>query len=175
MGGLAVSARTEPRFTRDVDVAVAVPGDPEAEALVRSLSGSGYLVLAQVEQEDTRRLAQVRLVPPGGAPEAFVLDLLFASSGIEPEIVAAADVIEVLEGFRVPVASTGHLLALKVLSFDDRSRPQDRADIRALLRTAEASDVETCRRALGLIGTRGFARGRKLLEDLEGFLRDGPA
>lgn len=31
VGGLAVSARTEPRFTRDLDVAVAVPDDGAAE------------------------------------------------------------------------------------------------------------------------------------------------
>ena len=35
VGGLAVSVRVEPRTTRDVDVAVAVAGDSEAEALVR--------------------------------------------------------------------------------------------------------------------------------------------
>ena len=39
VGGLAVSARAEPRFTRDVDLAVAVEGDPEAESLVRELRG----------------------------------------------------------------------------------------------------------------------------------------
>ena len=33
VGGLAVSVRTEPRFTRDVDVAVAVGSDSEAESL----------------------------------------------------------------------------------------------------------------------------------------------
>ena len=32
IGGLAVSARTEPRFTRDADLAVAVTSDAEAEA-----------------------------------------------------------------------------------------------------------------------------------------------
>lgn len=31
VGGLAVSARTEPRFTRDADVCVAVHSDAEAE------------------------------------------------------------------------------------------------------------------------------------------------
>ncbi len=31
VGGLAVSARTEPRFTRDADLAVALTSDAEAE------------------------------------------------------------------------------------------------------------------------------------------------
>jgi hypothetical protein len=34
VGGLAVSVRTEPRFTRDADVAVAPESDREAEALI---------------------------------------------------------------------------------------------------------------------------------------------
>jgi hypothetical protein len=39
VGGLAVSARAEPRFTRDADLAVAVARDAEAEALIRALVG----------------------------------------------------------------------------------------------------------------------------------------
>lgn len=38
VGGLAVSARTEPRTTRDVDVAVTVPDDAAAEALIWNLT-----------------------------------------------------------------------------------------------------------------------------------------
>lgn len=43
-GGFAVSARSEPRFTRDVDVAVAVADDAAAESLVHSLLSEGYRV-----------------------------------------------------------------------------------------------------------------------------------
>lgn len=42
VGGFAVSARAEPRFTRDIDIAVAVANDGAAEHVVRSLIGSGY-------------------------------------------------------------------------------------------------------------------------------------
>ena len=48
--GLAVSARTEPRFTRDLDFAVAVTNDPEAEEVVYNLQRVGYLVAATIEQ-----------------------------------------------------------------------------------------------------------------------------
>jgi len=41
VGGLAVSVRTEPRFTRDADVAVAVADDPGAEALIHTLRRQG--------------------------------------------------------------------------------------------------------------------------------------
>jgi len=44
VGGLAVSVRAEVRFTRDVDLAVAVTNDADAEALVYHLRESGYRV-----------------------------------------------------------------------------------------------------------------------------------
>jgi hypothetical protein len=61
VGGLAVSARTQPRFTRDIDLAIAVEDDAEAEAIVFELQGHGYSILATVEQSTTHRLATVRL------------------------------------------------------------------------------------------------------------------
>lgn len=51
VGGLAVSVRTEPRFTRDADLAVALPTDAEAEALVRTLRARGYGIETVIEQE----------------------------------------------------------------------------------------------------------------------------
>lgn len=121
VGGLAVSARAEPRTTRDVDLAVAV-------------------------------------------------DLLFASSGIEPEVVNGAEEIELVPGLSVPVARTGYLVALKALARNDRDRPQDLDDIRALLREATSEDVDEARDAVRLIEERGFARGRELSAELEDLL-----
>jgi hypothetical protein len=46
VGGLAVSARAEPRFTRDLDLAVAAADDSEAERIVHQLLQQGYQVLA---------------------------------------------------------------------------------------------------------------------------------
>ena len=37
VGGLAVSVRSRPRFTQDIDLAVAVSSDAEAEAVVLRL------------------------------------------------------------------------------------------------------------------------------------------
>jgi hypothetical protein len=164
IGGLAVSARTEPRFTRDVDWAVAVRNDAEAESVVHSLVQAGYSILMTVEQDETHRLATVRLLPPGEPQTGIVADLLFASSGIEPELVAAADALEILPGVVVPVAKVGHLIALKVLSVAP-SRPQDSADLRALVTVAEVSDLELARQALALIEARGFARGKMLVAE----------
>jgi predicted nucleotidyltransferase len=167
IGGFAVSARTEPRFTHDVDIAVAVEDDVEAESLARSLLGDGYRLLASIEQEATGRLATVRLSSPASTDAAVVVDVLFASSGIEPEIVRAADLIEIVHGLRVPVARTGHLIALKLLARDDNARPQDLSDLRALCSVATASDLAEAQEAVTLISQRGFARGRDLVAVLD--------
>jgi len=124
VGGLAVSARTEPRFTRDADIAVAVATDAEAEQLIRDLRALGYRIEALVEQESVGRLATVRLTR-APEPDSPIVDLLFASSGIEPEVVAEAETIELLPQLHIPIATTGHLMALKVLARDDVTRPQD--------------------------------------------------
>jgi len=171
VGGLAVSARTTPRFTRDIDLAVAVAGDAEAERLVDALRRDGYAPLATVEQRDAHRLAPVRMGAPGAPAGEAVLDLLFASSGIEREVVAAAESLEIVPGLRVPVATAGHLLALKILSRDDLVRPQDGVDLAGLVRGASAGDLEVARIAVALIEARGYARGRRLGSDLADLCR----
>jgi predicted nucleotidyltransferase len=169
IGGLAVSVRTEPRFTRDADFAVAVASDIEAEALIRGLRECGYEVAALVEQEAVGRLATVRLMVANDV-EGPVIDLLFASSGIEQEVVAAAEPIELLPGLTLNVARVEHLVALKVLSRDDERRPQDLVDLRALLRSATAEEVSRAREALALIAMRGYHRGRALASQLDALL-----
>ena len=167
IGGLAVGARAEPRTTRDVDLAVAVAGDKEAEAIIFRLQTLGYAVLAVLEQESTGRLATVRLRPPNEREGGVIVDLLFASSGIEPEIARAGEELDIIPGLRVPVARIGHLMALKVLARDDRQRPQDFDDLKALLQEAEPHDLEEARSALQLIEDRGYHRGKQLLEEFD--------
>jgi len=179
IGGLAVSARAEPRTTRDLDVAVSVSGDSEAEGVVRFFLNRGYQIETQLEQAATGRLATLRLRVPGEEGSGVVADLLFASSGIEPELVSAAEMLEVMPDLFLPVARTGHLLALKVLALDlehPEWRPQDLGDIRELLRVADSEEIHLARRALDLIARRGFARKRDdrprdLRVELEDLLR----
>jgi hypothetical protein len=169
VGGLAVSVRTEPRFTRDADLAVALASDAEAEALIHELRERDYRIEAIVEQEAVGRLATVRLAS-SSEPQAPVIDLLFASSGIESEVVAAAEPIELLPGLTMGVARTGHLIALKVLSRDDVSRPQDLVDLRALLRVASPAELGRARDSLALIAARGYHRGRELTSEMNTLL-----
>jgi hypothetical protein len=64
--------------------------------------------------------ADVPRLPPGHAQarqqaNSEHADLLFASSGIENEIVASADRLEVLPRLTVPVATTAYLRTFRVL------------------------------------------------------------
>ena len=68
VGGLAVSVRARPRFTNDLDLAVAVDTDQDAESLVYALTMQSYRVLLCLEHERVLRLSTVRLLPPVSPP-----------------------------------------------------------------------------------------------------------
>ena len=160
VGGLAVSARAEPRLTRDADIAVAVDDDAHAEALVQRLQTRGFTLIAAVEQQATGRLATARLAR--GSADGLVTDLLFASCGIEPEVAAGAERLTILPGVVLPVASVGHLLVMKLLARDDRQRPLDADDLEALRAIATETDWKVAGEAAALVMDRGAARGRDL-------------
>ncbi len=161
VGGLAVSARCDPRFTRDVDIAVMVDSDERAEALVHALASRGMRIVGLVEQESVSRLAMARLVTDDG----LSIDLLIASSGIESEVVMSAETLEVVQGLLLPVARTGHLIALKLLSVAP-GRETDSADLRNLAAVADVEEWNLASEAVALIQERGFARGRQLDAEL---------
>jgi len=170
VGGMALTLRTEPRFTRDLDLAVAVDSDEQAETLARNLMQREYCVTLQTEHETKQRLATLRLAMPGGS--SIVVDLLFASCGIEPEIVEQAERIEALPGWFVPVAQAEHLLAMKLLASEPTRRPQDLVDARALLATMTSDQLDRARKAVALIEQRGFNRKRDLLEALDRLVQE---
>jgi hypothetical protein len=172
IGGIAISARVEPRFTRDLDLAVAVADDREAEGLARDFQAAGFAAVAVIEQEKTGRLATVRCQRQSELGHGPMLDLLFASSGIEPEIAAAAERLEVFPNLWIPVATVAHLIALKVLSRDDKTRPQDYLDLRALLGVATGEDLERAEEALETITIRGFNRERPLGALLQALIQE---
>ena len=163
VGGLAVTVRTRPRFTEDIDFALAVDTDAEAEQLVHALVGSGYRIEAAVEHQSTGRLATIRLVRPD--QDKILVDLLFASSGIEKEVVAEATTVKVF-GEPLKVATVGHLIATKVLS-NEEYRTHDSQDLVNLVGVATASDLQQARKALRLIEERGYARDKDLLRELD--------
>lgn len=168
VGGLAVSAHVDPRFTRDVDLVLAVPDEAIAEGVVLTFVRRGWSTVAVLEHAPTGRLSTVRLQPALAPEGAMVLDLLFASCGIEAEITREAVRLEIVPGVEMPVARIGHLMAMKLLAMDDRHRPQDRADLRALLRVADPHERRLAEQAIDTITRRGFHRGR----DLAALLRE---
>ncbi len=151
-----------------MDIALAVQSDSEAEAIVLSLSRSGYFVETVIEQDEASRLATVRLSFPG--PPKILVDLLFASSGIEPEVVAAAEEAEIFPGMYGLVATIPSLIALKVLSADNKRRLQDIIDIQYLLKEASPHEITEARQLLDLITTRGYNRYKDLQKDLDGYI-----
>jgi len=171
VGGLAVSARTNPRFTADVDVVVAVETDQDASRVIAALAKRGLTPGLFVDQEATGRLAMVRMHPADGG---LFLDLLLFSSGIEAEIVAEAELLDLADGLLVPVARLGHLIALKLLSAGSH-RPLDAADLTALIDAASPAELDRARRACTLIRARGTHHGRDLAALLEERLSAGGA
>jgi hypothetical protein len=173
VGGLAVSVRSEPRFTRDIDVAAAVSDDTAAETLVSRLVASGFRLRLSLEHDALKRLATVRLTPPGEPEEGVVVDLLFASSGIETEICRDADRLELAPGLTVPVAQAGHLVAMKLLALAP-DRPQDAVDLHALVATLTEADRKRARAATARIEELGANRSKPLRAELELWLADVP-
>ncbi len=171
VGGIAISVRARERFTKDIDFAVAVKHDAEAEALALIFQRAGYQLSQVFENTSKGLLATLRFVIPGGRREPE-LDLLFASSGIENEVVRAAEPLEILPGLTVPVARIPHLIAMKVQAESD-IREHDRADLRALVSVATKTDLDLARKAVLLIEKRGFSRGKTLASRLEAFISPG--
>jgi predicted nucleotidyltransferase len=168
VGGLAVSIRARVRYTRDIDLAVSVRSDAEAEALAFAMQRSGLILRSVVEQEEKGVLAALRFRAPAAETDMEV-NLLCASSGIEPEIVAASTPVEIAPGTSIPVASVPHLAATKVLAVRE-GREQDAADLRALLAGASDAELRQAREALRLIQERGFDRGKDLEKELRKYL-----
>jgi predicted nucleotidyltransferase len=169
VGGLAVSARSEPRFTRDIDVAVTVADDAAAEALVNDLRARGYALQLTLEQQALGRLATVRLTPPPSSSTGVIVDLLFASSGIEGDICAAAERLDVDTGLVVPVARSGHLAVMKLLS-RAAHRLQDEIDLSHLAAVLTRDDVALARMGAARIEALGANRGRLLVAELDAYL-----
>ena len=82
VGGLAVSARCEPRTTRDADLAVAVEDDAVAEKLVFRLRSFGYEVLTQREQHLPVEGALDQVVVAGAGHEHQLRPAARAAQGV---------------------------------------------------------------------------------------------
>ncbi|HET7786960.1 MAG TPA: hypothetical protein VFL36_13400 [Myxococcales bacterium] len=121
--------------------------------------------MATVEQEARGRSAVVRLESRTG----FRVDLLAASCGIEPEIVASSTPVKFEAAGAVPVAIAEDLLAMKLLAARP-GRARDWDDALGLLDMNPDFDLELVRERLGLIAARGFSRNQDLPAKLDALL-----
>jgi|LauGreDrversion4_2_1035121.scaffolds.fasta_scaffold03109_14 predicted nucleotidyltransferase len=168
VGGLGTSVYVEPRTTKDIDIVVSVPDEAQGDNLKDLLLTKGYTSpQILMHTTPTRRMGWRVFIPP--SREASIpLDILVSACGIENEIVASSTAIEILPGLSLPVASLGHLIAMKVLSQNPFERLQDRVDLLALLRNATEQDRAVVERSLEDIANRGFSGGRNLVAELHG-------
>jgi predicted nucleotidyltransferase len=164
VGGLAVSTRAEPRFTKDVDLAIVVADDRQFEQLVYQLRAAGFMLRQQLNQVGDGRLATVRLVSAHGW-----VDLLAANSGIEREIVDRAELIDVPGAGAIPVARVEELVAMKLLSVKPQ-RPLDQVDLENLIAINPNLDFDRVRELLRIITDRGYSRDQDLFAKLEALL-----
>lgn len=158
IGGLALGLRTAPRATQDIDFAVAVTDD-QAEKVVHALQAVGFRVAAVLVNKRDQSLATVRVED---GQSGILVDLLISFCGIEHEIVADATT-ERWASLVLPVASSSHLVAMKLLA----NRKQDQADLESLLRTISARERATAVRAVTKMMSAGLGEGRDLVAELK--------
>ncbi len=167
VGGMAVSFRAIERLTKDLDLAIAVEDDPGAQMIVHEFSKLGYFIDDVFEHEVTKRMATVRMVSPAENP--MYVDFLFASSGIESEIVDASEEGHLFSNINVRVAKVPSLIALKVLSARP-SRMRDIVDLQSLFEVASPSEIAEARKLLDLITERGYNRNKDLQKELDAYI-----
>lgn len=168
VGGLAIALRSSERTTKDVDLALSVANDKHAEDILRVFIGRGFRITALLENKRHQRISTARLALD---EDGTILDLLFSACGIEAEVVDTATSLEIFPGLFFPVASVSALLAMKILSADMDLRLQDIIDIRGILEHITEVDLSHTRALLKLIQSRGYAREKDLLSDLDEYIR----
>ena len=92
-----------------------------------------------------------------------VCDLVFATPGVEAEVVETATMVDVFSELEVPTASPEALLAMKTLSATEQ-RPRDLEDLRAILDANPGYEEATVLDLLTKVASRGCARGQNLVE-----------
>lgn len=129
MGGIAVALWNNPRFTRDVDLLVAVDAENvQSVSMAFKQAGLHPLRDPPVLKLDETSIVQFNYEPP----ESFIkvrVDLLLAESEFM-RLAIQRSVTHPVDGFQCEVVSCDDLILLKLLA----GRIIDRADAAALLR-----------------------------------------
>lgn len=130
-GAQALVLRGCPRATADLDVTVMLGDEPVAH-LAAALGRGGF----RLRFDDPTFVATTRVLPIVHRPTSFPIDVVLGAAGLEERFAAAAEIMRIGR-LRVPVATSTHLVLMKVLA----ARPKDLEDATALL-TARGAEID---------------------------------
>ena len=137
VGGLAMTAWKRPRFTKDVDLLLAIP-EPEAKSAVQQLVAKGFQskrAAGMIRLPDGTRFVQLLYASPGAVLE-IQLDLILATSEFHRQAIARRVALPEAElGFAIDVVSCEDLIVLKLIA----GRILDRVDAGELLKANRES------------------------------------
>ncbi|HUH03450.1 MAG TPA: nucleotidyl transferase AbiEii/AbiGii toxin family protein [Kofleriaceae bacterium] len=119
IGGHAVNAWAEPRFTADIDITVAADADA-IERVRQDLLARGYRIVREVGAELPSGPDFLRLVRGSDDPP---IDLQIAKTSFQEEVIRRA------RPGRPPIATPEDLIVLKLIAH----RPKDLLDLRNLI------------------------------------------
>lgn len=125
IGGVAVSVRSIPRFTRDID-AVCWQGDFGYREILEVLVAEGFWA----RPDDPVAFAKKhRVFPLVHLSSGIPVDISLGASPFERDLIERAQPVE-FEGVSIPVATVEDLVVLKLVA----GRPIDVADVDSLIK-----------------------------------------
>jgi hypothetical protein len=133
MGGCARNAYAEPRATRDVDFVVEADS-ARFQALERALRSAGFERATTVDEPGELVPDLVLYRDAGGRR----IDVLFAHTAFERSALSRRTTLSPLLGSKAHVVSPEDLVVYKLIA----DRPQDRADIAAVVEAQRARGID---------------------------------
>lgn len=143
--------------------------EQEFEQLALFLEKKGYGKAQLLMHADPVYRLGFRTFVPTAKGYEVPLDLLHSSCGIEQEIISSAYMTEILPSVVLPVACLGHLIAMKLFSYNDWERIQDKADLVNLIAAADEEDLQMTEEAIKLMTERGYHAQKDLQAELKMF------
>jgi Nucleotidyl transferase of unknown function (DUF2204) len=141
-GAQAVQIWGLPRLSADVDVTVALRGEPAA--FVQAMAAGGFELRVEGIEDFVKR---TRVYPFVHRDTGIPVDIVLAGPGLEEEFLKRARPVD-LGGVTVPVIDPEDLVVTKILA----GRPKDIEDVRGILRERlEQLDIDRIRRLLDLL------------------------
>jgi hypothetical protein len=123
IGGLAVSAWGNPRLTRDIDIKVLLRRDERKRLL--DLLGDDYRSLHADPDSALKHNGIVFVLSSDGKR----IDIALADTAFDEQIIARAQLVEVLPNLKARVCSAEDLVVLKIIAI----RPQDQQDVATII------------------------------------------